>query len=271
MIKMRTIFAIMALLVLVLALSSCSVEKDAKEYILTTIMPEEYTVEQYDSYLPSRIHYYDEADTYYFTVTYETDSDLIEIEEPAPYPYPKSLEDTFGKRYYNWETASKYKVKLSDESQRINVKCTYRDEENDIEFVIDRVFILLNEIDYTCAKLGSRSSEFKNWTYSDGIYSSTAKTKESTSISSSHKVTTNTTFNITYNSETGEIFCTADATTFVSKGWENTTTKSHYEYSYNVNTGAYYIDGEPSVLAVRAPIKAVVTLVEAINNDKQEQ
>jgi hypothetical protein len=268
--KTKLLICLAFVFLLSLGLCSCTVEKDAKEYILTTIMPEEYTVEQYDSYLPSSINYYDEADTYRFTVTYETDSDLIEIEEPVPYPYPNSLEDVFGKGYYNWRTASKYKVKLSDESQRINVKCTYRDEENDIEFVIDRVFILLNEIDYTCAKLGSRASEFKNWTYSDGIYSSTAKTKQSTTISSSHKVTTNTAFDISYNSTTGDIYCTADSSTFVSKGWENTTTNSHIEYVYNIHTGSYVINGEPSSLNVREPIKTVVRLVEEINNDKQQ-
>jgi hypothetical protein len=267
--KLKKYLCLMFVFLFTLCFSACtSPEEEGREHALAEMMPLEYTVPYYEDYLPSNFRYYDDdGEKHVFTVTYETDSPLIKIEEPKDYPYPKSIESSYGKTYYYWSVASKYKSKLSDTQQQFNVKCTYLEETTGVTFVIDRVFTLLPSGEYLKSKL-EKNSSVKGWECENGIYTATTTKKSSTTFSDSHKVTTTTRYEFTYNHATGDLVCMAYAQTFTSKGWDNTTSQSQHKYAYNFLTDWYAVDDvETSIRPKAPPLSTVISAIQTFNND----
>ena len=261
------VFCFIFIISCIINMTACgSIEKKAKEYVSKESLPSEYVVDNYEGYLPSRIRYYNHGE-YIFIVTYETDSDLITIEQPEDYPTQSSLETVYGDKWYQYVVASEYKVKLSDHREQVNVKCTYYDKTNDIQFVIERTFILLTEGEYLRAKL-DKSSSLKGWEYKDGIYTVNTWKKETKEISSSYKITSSTTYDVSYNPATGDITYKTDATYQHSN--DGTTSTEVREGVYNMNTRTHICNGiEIDAIAQSNFLAKIIAIIDNMKADMQ--
>jgi hypothetical protein len=240
--KIKMKISILLAIFMCALMSSCNtMEKRFIEQVLNE-MPEEYVLEHYNEYLPSKFKCYYKTH-YYFEATYETDSNLMTIEKPKKHPYHNSLEFLYGDDWYIHTIASKYNVKFSNERQEVPVKCTYYDKDNDITFVVNRTFIIQTADEYILSSL-NRSTTLSSWVYENGIYSIDTWKKTTTEISSSYKITTTTDYKITYNRETGDIYYETHSNVLESKGYENIKSSYDVNHTFNIKTRRHLANGE---------------------------
>lgn len=250
-----------------LTLTSCGVPVDEiKDAILSETLPLEYKVESYDDYLPSKYSYYvDREENYHFLVTYKTSSNLIKIEDPE---YCYYSDEYYGSLWYDYSYRTHYVLDFANNAGKsFTVNCRYYDEDNDVEIIIDRTFVILSEDYYLVTHLKLYSG-FQKWTYSNGVYSLNEREKSQYEYSNSHKVTYDSTYTVSYNRSTGIIDCLFHYKTFTSKGWDNTTTTSIDKLKYNIKTGEYFVDGEISSVqpADNSKLGKIIKAIKSFDN-----